>query len=81
MEVNLACISSLLWVKICMIKPKKLLSSLAFVIITSKVKSSFLLHNIGKFKLNLMLRLKGNGDGECGEKLFLPSRQSFRQIP
>lgn len=42
-----------------MIKPKKLLSSLTFVIITSKVKSSLLLHYIGKFKLNLMLGFKG----------------------
>lgn len=56
-----------------MIKPKKLLSSLTFVIITSKVKSSLLLNYIGKFKLNLMLGLKGNGDGECGEELLLPS--------
>lgn len=49
-----------------MIKPKKLLSSLTFVIITSKVKSSLHLHHIGKFKLNLILGLKGNGDVEWG---------------
>lgn len=49
-----------LWVRMCMIKPKKLLSSLTFVIITSNIKSSLLLNYIGMFKFNLMLGLKGN---------------------
>lgn len=44
-----------------MIKPKKLLSSLTFVITTSKVKRSLLSNYIGMFKLDLMLGLKGNG--------------------
>lgn len=46
-----------------MIKRKKLLSSLTFIIITSEVKSSLFLNYIGMFKLNLMLGLKGNGGG------------------
>lgn len=49
-----------LWVRMCMIKPMKLLSSLTFVIITSNIKSSLLLNYIGMFKLNLTLGLKGN---------------------
>lgn len=64
---------------VCMIKPKKLLSSLTFVIITATVKSSPFLNYIGMFKLNLMLGLKGNGG--WGEEPLLPSRQSFEQIP
>lgn len=58
-----------------MVKPKKQLSSLTFVIITSKVKTSLLSNCIGIFKLNLMLRLKGN-EGWAKEYL-LTSSQSW----
>lgn len=44
-----------------MIKPKELLTSFTFVIISTKVKSSLLSNYIGMFKINIMLGLEGNG--------------------
>lgn len=68
----------ILWVRMCMIKRKKLLSSLTFIIITSEVKSSLFLNYIGMFKLNLMLGLKGNGGEGGGNDYYLAASHLSR---